>query len=314
MTRLTPLIVILGPTASGKTGLALALAKKWEGELVNADSRQIYEGMDIATNKLVGETMTKTTMDGETVYHIDGVPLHLLDIITPHQGFSLAEYKIAALKKIEDIQKRGKLPILVGGTGLYISSIVDNLTIPKAPADMELRSELAKKDTQTLFNDLEQMDPTAAESIGSDNKRKLIRALEVCITTGTPFSSQQKKGEPLFDTLQIGLHVERAELYAKIDERVDRMIASGLIEEAARLSQRYADDLPAMTGIGYREILAHLRGEIPLEEAVRQIKFHTHQYARRQITWWKRDQSIQWVEDYEEAEKMVERFLKLSSR
>ena len=309
MTTLTPLIVILGPTASGKTGLAFELAKRWRGELVNADSRQIYREMDIATNKTAGTTVVKSEENGETIYLIDGTPLHLLDIINPDQNFSLADYKAAALEKIGDIRQRGKLPILVGGTGLYISSIVDNLTIPKAPADTKLRSQLAEKDTQTLFADLQNMDPAAAESIGPDNKRKIIRALEVCITTGSPFSSQQKRGEPLFDILQLGLKTERAVLYAKIDERVDAMIASGLVEETERLSEKYDADLPAMSGIGYREILAYLRKETSLEEAVKRIKFHTHQYARRQITWFKRDDRIRWVENYEEAEKLVEEFL-----
>lgn len=295
MNKLEPLIVILGPTASGKTGLALDLAKRFGGELINADSRQIYKEMDIATNK------TRDT---------NNIPIHLLDLVNPDENFSLADYKALALQEIEAIQNRSKLPILVGGTGLYISSIVDNLDIPKAPPDEKLRAELENKSTEELFDELQDLDPLSAKTIGPDNKRKIIRALEVCKTTGQSFSSQQKKGEPLFDILQIGIEIERKELYRKIDERVDEMIRLGLVEETEKLAKKYSSALPAMSGIGYKEINSYLRKEIPLEEAIQQIKFHTHQYARRQITWFKRDSRINWVENYREAEKLTEQFIK----
>lgn len=310
MDNLKPLIVILGPTASGKTGLALDLAKEFNGELVNADSRQIYKEMDIATNKTLGGNVTKKSDGDETVYFIEDTPLYLLDLVAPDKTITLAEYKHFAIKKIEEIRSRNKLPILVGGTGLYISTIVDNLNIPEAPPDEVLRKELEQKNARELFNALGRIDPKAAESIGPDNKRKLIRALEVYKATGKPFFDQKTKGAPLFNTLELGIEIDRKELYERIDGRVDEMIKAGLIEETRNLLEKYDPNLPAMSGIGYKEINSYLQGEIPLEEAIQQIKWHTHQYARRQITWFKRDSRINWVKDYREAGELVEKFIK----
>lgn len=310
MNSLKPLIVILGPTASGKTGLALKLAKKFNGELVNADSRQIYKEMDIATNKTGEAIIIKKVINDEMVYFVDTVPLHLLDIVNPDQDFSLAQYKKLAVKKIKDIQQRGYLPILVGGTGLYISAIVDNLNIPPAPPDRQFRKRLEKEELQDLFIQLKKVDPASAKSIGPDNKRKIIRALEVYKTTGKPFSSQQKNGRPLFNILQIGIKTDREELYKKIDERVEKMVKTGLVEETEKLLQEYDPYLPSMSGIGYKEIGTFLRSEMELPDAIQQIKFHTHQYARRQITWFKRDNRIKWINTYDKAEKLIEDFIK----
>lgn len=310
MNGLKPLIVILGPTASGKTGLALDLAKKWDGELVNVDSRQIYKEMDIATNKVGSANIKRKDIGGEIVYFADDVPMYLLDLVNPDESFSLADYKKIALRKIGEIQNKGKLPILVGGTGLYISAIVDNLDIPQGPPDEKLRAELEKKNAEELFAVLAKIDPASAEIIGPKNKRKIIRALEVYKITGRPFSSQQKKGKPLFDVLQIGIKIERKELHNKIDQRVDRMMEAGLVRETQELRGKYSPELPAMSGIGYKEIGSYLNQEMSLEEAVQRIKFHTHQYARRQITWFNRDKSINWVDNYPEAEKLVEGFVK----
>jgi tRNA dimethylallyltransferase len=309
MRILPPLLVILGPTASGKTGLALDLARKFQGELVNADSRQIYKGMDIGTNKTLNANIKKEEIGKETIYLINGIPLHLIDLVNPDQEFTLAEYKTTALRKINEIHMRNKLPILVGGTGLYVSAIADNLSIPKAPPDKKLRNKLEEKDAEKLYKALKKIDPGAAESIGQNNKRKLIRALEVCKATGQPFSSQQKKGKPLFRLLEIGVEKERKELYEKIDKRVDEMIKAGLIKETEKLLEKYDPNLPAMSGIGYKEIGLYLHGELSQEEAVQKIKWHTHQYARRQITWFKRDPRIHWIKKYEEAEKLVRDFI-----
>lgn len=308
MQNLKPLVVILGPTASGKTGLAWALARKFGGELLSADSRQIYRGMDIATNKLSAEKTTKEIINGETVYFIDGIPLYLLDLIDPDQNFSLTDYKKMALAKIEEIQSRNKLPILVGGTGLYLSAIVDNLDIPPAPQNDSLRQAMEKREASELFRELEQADPQSAATIGPHNKRKLIRALEVYKLTGKSFSSQQTKGAPLFDFLQLGITTDRQELYRDIDARVDAMMASGLLEETERLRDRYDPALPAMSGIGYKELGTYLQNDTSLEEAVQKIKFHTHQYSRRQMTWFKKDARIHWISNYQEAEDLVEKF------
>jgi tRNA dimethylallyltransferase len=310
MSELKPLIVILGPTASGKTGLALDLAKKFDGELVNADSRQVYRGMDIATNKVGREPVVKKETDGELLHFINAVPIHLLDLVDPDQEFSLFDFKQAALRAISKIQESGRLPILVGGTGLYISAIADNLDLPPASKDPQLREKLAKKSATELFSELQECDPAAAGKIGAMNKRKLIRALEVCRITGQPFSGQQRHGPPLFRVLEIGINTPREELYRRIDARVDEMLKLGLVAETKKLVEKYGSVLPALSGIGYREIGACLRSELTLADAVQQIKFHTHQYARRQMTWFKRASSISWVNDPKEAENLIQDFLK----
>jgi len=235
--------------------------------------------------------------------------IHLIDIINPDQKFSLSQYKKLAIEKIREIQKRNKTPFLVGGTGLYISSVIDNLEIPKAPPDNKIREKLSKLSSEELFEELKRIDLKSAEIIGGNNKRKLIRALEVYKITGKPFSAQQIKGKPLFNILQIGIKTDRKKLYKKIDQRVDKMIEMGLIKEVQNLTKKYSFDLPAMSGIGYQEIGLYLQNKTTLEEAVQRMKFRTHQYARRQMTWFKRDERIKWIENYEEAEKLVEKFL-----
>jgi len=297
------LIVILGPTASGKTELAVKLAQKFNGEIVNADSRQIYREMDIGTGKVESQKFIKLK-----VYKVKS-SIHLISIVNPDQQFSLTQYKKLAINKIKEIQRRNKTPFLVGGTGLYISSVIDNLEIPKAPPDDKIRKRLEKLSSEKLFIKLKKTDLKSAKIIGENNKRKLIRALEVYEITGKSFSEQQTKGEPLFDVLQIGIKTDREKLYKKIDQRVDEMIKMGLIEETKNLTGKYSFDLPAMSGIGYREIGLYLQNKIVLEEAIQKMKFRTHQYARRQMTWFKKDKRIEWIENYKKAKKLVEKFL-----
>jgi tRNA dimethylallyltransferase len=346
MSTLKPLIVILGPTSSGKTEMGLKLAKKFNGEIVNADSRQIYKEMVIGTgspidchsesdcwlhspeglwsrnakyNKNIiqlqkGFTLThpQPLSRGELPQwsqQINNIPHHLFHIKNPNQKFSLSQYKKLAIKTIKNIQKRGKIPILVGGTGLYISAIVDNLKIPKAVPNKKIRKRLEKHTEKYLFKKLEKVDLKSAKIIGENNKRKLIRALEVYEITGKPFSMQQIKGKPLFNVLQIGIKVDREKLYKKIDFRVDEMIKNGLINETKKLSKKYSFNLPAMSGIGYYEIGSYLKNEISLNDAIQKMKYRTHQYARRQMTWFKRDERIRWVESYKEGGKLVSEFL-----
>lgn len=318
MSTLKPLIVILGPTSSGKTEMGLRLAKKFNGEIVNADSRQIYKGMDIGTGSPIKIENVKIKMKNDNIKFknkhikaivINNIPHHLFHIKNPNQKFSLSQYKKLAIKTINDIHKRGKIPILVGGTGLYINAIVDNLEIPKAPPSKIIRQKLEKHTNKYLFNKLKKIDPKAAEIIGPQNKRKLIRALEVYKITGKPFSAQQIKGKPLFNILQIGIKTDREKLYKKIDKRVDKMIEDGLIKETKKLSKKYSFVLPAMSGIGYLEIGQYLEKKISLDDAIQKIKFRTHQYARRQMTWFRRDERIEWVDNYKKAEKLVEKFL-----
>ena len=308
------LIVILGPTASGKTELAIKLARKFNGEIVNADSRQIYKKMDIGTGKIENRNwildIRKLKISNIQYPISNNIPIHLIDIVNPDEDFSVAEYKKLAINKIKEIQKRNKTPFLVGGTGLYISSVVDNLEIPKAPPNNKIRERLNKLNAKKLFEKLKKVDPKSAKIIGKNNKRKLIRSLEVYEITRRPFSAQQIKGQPLFNVLQIGIKIDREKLYKKIDQRVNEMIKIGLIEETKKLAEKYSFSLPAMSGIGYQEIGLYLKNKITLDETVQKIKFRTHQYARRQMTWFRRDKRIRWVGNYRETERVIENFLK----
>lgn len=288
---LSKLIVIVGPTASGKTELAVKLAKQFNGALVAADSRTIYKGMDIGTGKDKSQ------------------PCKLIDVARPDQPFTLSDFKNRAVRAIRAIAKKGKMPILVGGTGLYVWAIVDNLLIPKVPANAVLRREFEKKSDAQLYQLLFAIDPPAAEAIGM-NKRRLIRALEVVIASGTAFSKTTKKGAPLFDCLQIGLNVGREELVKRIDRRVDAMMKNGFMQEVMGLRKElYSPGLPAMSGIGYAELNAVIDGKQALPWAVERIKARTRQYARRQMTWFKRDHRINWVSDDKAAFDLVRDFI-----
>jgi tRNA dimethylallyltransferase len=283
------LIVILGPTASGKSDLAIKLAEKFKGEIVNADSRQIYQEMDIGTAK------TKK--------------IALVDIVKPNQEFTLAQYKKLAVKTIQDIQKRNRLPFLVGGTGLYIQAVVDNLKIPRVKPDKKLRIKLEKLSNRELFQRLKKLDSLAASAIDSRNKRRLIRALEVCLLTKKPFSKQKQKGQPLFEILEIGLKLNKGTLNKKIEQRVKKMLRTGLIEEVKKLSKKYSFNQPALSSIGYQEIHQCLQGKISLKKAEELIINHTRQYARRQMTWFKRDKRINWVKTYSDAKRIITDFI-----
>lgn len=295
------LIVVLGPTASGKTKIAIKLAKDFNGEIISADSRQIYRGMNIGTDKI-------------SPLETQGIPHYLIDIVNPDEEFTLAQYKELAIKTIREIQERKKLPFLVGGTGLYIQAITDNLEIPTVPPDAKLRSNLERIDQKKLVEMLKKLDPVGAKKIDLNNPRRIIRALEVCLKTGQPFSSQTRKGKRLFKIIEIGLNPPREKLYQKIDQRVDWMIENGLINEVKSLLKKYPPNLPAFSGIGYQEIIQYLQGKITLEESIQQIKFHTHQYARRQITWFKKDQKIKWVKNLIEAREIIKDFLKKTNQ
>ncbi|MFH2105417.1 MAG: tRNA (adenosine(37)-N6)-dimethylallyltransferase MiaA [Parcubacteria group bacterium] len=301
--KLPPLIVILGPTASGKTGLALKLAQKFDGQIISADSRQIYRGLDIGTDKI------KLTLldNSEKKYYsgaVNNVPHYLIDIIDPDKEFTLSDYQRAVFKIIESEPQ--KTNFLVGGTGLYISAIVDNLQIPAVAPDKKLRQKLEKKSEVELVAKLQKLDPVSAQKIDPQNRRRLIRAIEVCQITGKPFSEQTIKGEPQVEALQIGLDVPREILYEKINARVDEMIAAGLIDEVkSLLAKGYSKNLPALSGIGYKEIINYLEKEISLEEAIELIKRNTRRYAKKQLTWFRRDKKIRWTQNYQEAEKLV---------
>lgn len=295
MSRKKKLIVILGPTASGKTEMAIKLAKKFNGEIISADSRQIYKEMDIGTAKPSKKEQKE-------------VPHYLIDIVKPDEDFNVALYKKLALEKIKEIQKKEKIPFLVGGTGLYISAIVDNLEFPKIPPDKKLRKELEKKSNKELFKIYKKLDPEGAKYIDKNNKRRLIRAIEVCKNSGIPFWKQRKKKKPLFDILQIGIKINKKDLEKRIEKRVNEMVEKGLEKEVKNLFKKYKN-APVLNTIGYQEWKDFFKGKVKKKELIKKIILHTKQYAKRQMTWFKRDKRIHWIKDYKEAEKLIEKFL-----
>ena len=304
------LIVILGPTASGKTELAIKLAKKFNGEIVSADSRQIYKEMDIGVAK---PRKSQIPNPKSQKYLVDGIPHHLIDIIKPNEKFNVAIYKKLAIGAIKNIQKKGKLPFLVGGTGLYIWAVVDNLKFPKVAPQKKLRKKLEKKSEKELLKIYKKLDPEGAKFIEKENKRRLIRAIEVCKITGKSFWEQRGKEAPLFDVLQIGIRLPKEELEKCVVERTDKMFKMGLEKEAKKLFEKYGQ-IPPLQTIGYQEFKDCFEGKISKQKAKENIVLHTLQFARRQITWFKRDKRILWIKTQKEAKKIIKEFLKGSKR
>ncbi|NQT05786.1 MAG: tRNA (adenosine(37)-N6)-dimethylallyltransferase MiaA [Dehalococcoidia bacterium] len=297
---------IVGPTGIGKSRLAIHLARKFGGEIVGADSRQVYRHMDIGTAK-------PDLKDRAHIRH------HLIDIVDPNQDFSLAQYQALAFDAIREIHGRDKLPVLAGGSGLYVRAVLEGWQLPEAKPDSELRRCLEKKAAdigyQGLYEELTRVDPAAAQKIDPRNVRRVIRALEVHHQTDTASSQLQNKKTMPYRSLVIGLTAERKELYRRIDKRVDDMIGQGLVAEVEKLvNMGYDFNLPAMSGIGYKQIALFLRGEISLEDAVQQIKYETHRFVRHQYAWFRlNDAQIHWFDIAQiretEIEVLVSRFL-----
>ncbi len=303
------IITIVGPTASGKTALSIVLAQKFSGEIISVDSRQIYKDMDIGTAKIEGET--KVDENGQVYVLAEGIPHYGLDLIDSSEIFSVAEFKDYTLKRIAEILQRGHVPFLVGGTGFYTQAIVENLLIPQLAPNLALREKLEKKDLAELVNQLKELDAVSADKIDLKNKRRVARALEVVLSTGKSFAGNWQKGEKQFEVLSLGITQPREILYQRIDDRVEEQIKQGLIEETKKIVEKWHKwSLPSMTGIGYKEIGMFLRGEVSLERAKELIKFRTHDYARRQLTWFKKDKNIHWVTEQFAAERLVQNFLK----
>lgn len=305
--KLPKLLVLLGPTTAGKTEWGLQLAKKFNGEIICADSRQIYKKMNVGTAKIPGEWRRNGL---RRTYFVEDVPHHLVDCIDPGKKFSAAEFRDKAVKYAKLAYQNERVPIVAGGTGLYIQALVDNLKIPRIPPNYKMRNSFETKTADELLTLLKFMDPESAKTVDPYNKRRIVRALEVCIMSGERFSEQKGKGEPLFDVLQIGIQVDRDLLHERIDERVTSMIERGLLEEIkSLLKQKYSWELPSMSGIGYRQFKGYFEGAHTLDDAVQLLKRDTRRYARRQMVWFKRDSRIKWCRDYAEAEKLAEDFL-----
>ncbi|MBP9762193.1 tRNA (adenosine(37)-N6)-dimethylallyltransferase MiaA [Patescibacteria group bacterium] len=294
---LPKIVSIVGPTSSGKTALSLELAKRFKGEIINADARQIYKGFIIGTGQPTKEEQAD-------------IPHHLFGFLAPDQIYSVTEWKAAALAAVRDVVARGKLPILVGGTGLYIQSLVDNYEPPQVPPQPELRAEMASRSLEQLIRRLEKADPEAATWVDLKNRRRVERALEVVTTTGTSFKEQRLQGESLVDAFLLGLQRSPEELRTRINAAIERMFADGWKEEVQKLhASGIPWDAPAMTSIGYRDVGEFIRGDVSYEEALDHIRAATWQYAKRQLTWFKKDQRIQWHQSKENAVRAVEKFL-----
>lgn len=270
------LLLVVGATAVGKTAFSVALAKALPGEIISADSRLFYRGLDIGTAK-------------PTAVERDGVPHHLIDICNPDEIFTVGEYQRLAYRTIDNILQRGKLPIVVGGTGQYVWAVVEGWGIPELPPHPRLRNVLAQLEGEELNRWLCHLDPARAAELDPRNVRRVIRALELILLTGQRMSDLLQKSPPPYEPMIIGLTCDRDWLYQRIDARVDQMMADGLLTEVAGLWERYDRKVPALSGLGYQQLIAHLAGETTLPQAIERIKFETHRFARQQNTWFRRD-------------------------
>jgi len=300
------LVAIIGPTATGKSRLAFHLAQDFNAEIVSADSRQVYRYMDIGTAKPTREELLV-------------VPHHLIDTITPSEDFSLGQYQQLASKAIENIQQRGRLPLLVGGSGLYVWAVLEGWQIPRVPPDTEFRAHMEEQAAQfgidRLYQELVRIDPLTARGIDPRNVRRVIRALEINRHVRIPGHELRGKGTISDSCLIMGLTADRTELYRRTNARVDEMIDRGFVAEVKKLlGMGYGLELPGMSGIGYKQIGRHLLGELNLTEAIEQIKVETHRLVRHQYNWFRlKDERIHWLDIKNdvmaEASRLVEELL-----
>lgn len=274
-------IAVVGPTASGKTSLAIKLAKELNGEVVSADSRLVYKGFDIASAKPTHEER-------------EGIPHHLIDIVEPEFDYSVGNYYRDAKKAIHDIISRGKTPIVAGGTGLYFRVLLENYNLPEVETDYKLREELDLREREDLLEELNELDPVTYERVKDANKRRIVRALEVIKLLNKPLSEVSIQKEPEFDVeWKMPVINSREELYDRINKRVDIMVEQGLIEETQNLLKKHGRIKNFTETIGYREILGYLDGYTTLEEALDKLKQHTRNYAKRQITWFRKNPNLE---------------------
>lgn len=296
--------VIVGPTAVGKTKLGIELAKRINGEIISADSMQVYKYMDIGTAKPDFEEM-------QEIKH------YMIDVLEPYEECNVAKFKEMAEECIKDVLDINKIPIIVGGTGLYINSIVDNIEFSETSTDWEYRNKLEEaantKGVEHLYEELQKIDKEASEKIHPNDLRRIIRALEVYKITGKPISYHNRMSRtnlPKYDFFMLGLNMERAELYKRIDIRVDKMFEQGLIEEVKDLVDRgISPECTSMQGLGYKEILEYLQGSMSLDDVNETVKRSTRRYAKRQLTWFRRDPRIKWFDMKDNMENIIKNIL-----
>lgn len=302
------IIVLTGPTASGKTALSLLLAKKFGGEIICADSMTVYRGMDIGTDKPSLNKFTKREGDH---YVIQGVPHHLLDIVTPDTEFNVSNFQKRVNKVIEEIHSREHISFLVGGSTMYIDAVVYGYEIPEIGPDQKLRKKFERKSCEELFSDLVKLDPDAEWTIDRHNMRRLIRALEVTLKTGIPFSRQKKKNTLPDNVLYLSVKRDREKLYRSINSRVDEMMDQGFLDEVKGLYEKY-DHNTAMQAAGYKQLAQYCDGAIPFSEAVEKTKQVHRNYAKRQLTWLGKNKDVIWVEGESDAQDKIQKFLSKS--
>jgi tRNA dimethylallyltransferase len=291
------LIVILGPTASGKTDLSIKLAKKFQGEIISADSRQVYKGMDIGTGKVTKKEM-------------QGVPHYLLNVASPKERFDVAQYKILAEKAIKKIWGKKKIPLVVGGTGFYIATLVDRTNIPNVKPDWKLRKKLERKPVSEMYRMLKKLDPRRAKTIDKNNPRRLIRALEIVLKTKRPIP-RFSQNKPDFEVLFLGVKKGQNELKTLIRKRLEKRLKQGMVKEVENLhksgvSWKRLEEF----GLEYRYIAYYLQKKLKYEEMAEKLQKEIEHYAKRQMTWFKKDRRIKWVKNYKKSSVLVDRFLK----
>ena len=295
-------IVIVGPTAVGKTKLSIEVAKAFNGEVISGDSMQVYRGMDIGTAKITPEEM-------------EGIPHHLIDIKDPMESFSVAEFQKLVREKIDEITARGKMPIIVGGTGLYVQSVLYDYQFTEQEVDHELRAQLeariAKGEGALLYEELKQVDPLAAQSIHPNNIRRVMRALEIYYSSGEKKSEMKERKQPglLYDAAIIALTMDREKLYERINLRVDIMVREGLLEEVKQLYTAGVRNVQSVQAIGYKEIYAYLDGEVSYEQAIEQLKQNSRNYAKRQLTWFRNKIDANWFDIVEKGENSIKEII-----
>ncbi|MGV3266250.1 tRNA (adenosine(37)-N6)-dimethylallyltransferase MiaA [Cytobacillus pseudoceanisediminis] len=308
MSEKEKLAVLIGPTAVGKTKLSILLAKSFNAEIISGDSMQIYKSMDIGTAKIKEEEM-------------EGIPHHLIDIKNPEDPFSAAEFQELVRSKITEITSRGKLPMIVGGTGLYIQSVIYDYQFSDAPSDEEFRKTLEERaereGNDALFKELLAIDPESAEKIHPNNIRRVVRALEIYHCTGKTMSQYQENQDPalLYDTALIGLTMDRDTLYERINLRVEIMMKEGLLEEVRALYDLGLKDCQSIQAIGYKELYEYFNGRVSLEDAVGNLKQNSRRYAKRQLTWFRNKMNVEWFDmsDTADPHEFEKKFAEISA-